>query len=1270
MLPLRGGLSHPPQSESVASGPGLQLKLSVFQPTFSGEDFLICSEDFPENVLVPGHLLEIFQHDEESGQDTRIVLQLKKCNICDPAAAAAKKLNKQIFYVEKSIAESFRFQNFKDVHVAQVTQMKHVQLDSMELIFRDQYLSRSDMFRLRSSLKGACVYQNKKVELAAGSGRLGVVSEMWNQGTTVSCGLITEDTIIVFRSPTAMVYLFIQVSSEMFDFDLKKSSTVYEKAVDGFLKEMFNLWHRKNASHEVTIVLFSRCFYEAKSLDEFPEPMRDCLRQGYNGRFYEDFYKVVEQNERYDDWNPVVIKLLKLIRNYGSEILEYHAHLGESVPKGKISNAEMGNFLEILNMSLNTFENHYLNRNLDRTGQQSIVITPGVGLFEVDFELAQVTKQRIIDSGVGSDLICLGQQPLHAVPLLKFTNPRSDPYNMPHWINLSFYSEKKTTGFQSRIRPPPSLRNLPGTARLPYLKSPFSVETIFTPLFMKQYDERVDENETETDEDPLAKISKSEVLENAKMNTPFNHQTIKRLLLRPSRVLVNPFDPTQTKVHITSNRRRWTHIFPKAAPAREIAVKDEAEVTPATIVEETLDSSDALTGQPLSEANNWEEMRNAGVDWKSLTVPASLPLTTDYLPKKVDLDNNYLITEYEIRPEAFISGYKSGNQLSIRCEDIFHELVAQRLAQGFQQIMTWAENFPKAKSPHDIWLSIGRIYHHLTVEDVGSKQKVVIKCFRPNKSINRSNIHYQYRFQAPDNDKYEMSWVEFKTEKLEIFNWNHMDHYVCTKGEGDYSLNENLKFWRFRMLLVPISHFTKSTKSIMEKFSFGDCYLPLPKDSSSRVEGIFRMVDSCFNKLKRQPIPKTETDFEPISLPRDKMRLDILEQIKSGNFPVIVKTSSMLPNVTFLSYDAVNWSLKRYAGLKEKSQAIALFQEMIDQGMIGHASGDTRRAFHFGYVMYSVRDEEFNKVFARRVDVDAYYRRWMEIELTAMDLPKPSPPKSKAEFRYTYLNLTNTKQNNSHHEWGHLMYETQLDGDSAFEMTMQWTVASGLAIADLLLNTARKAFSHNLALFPLPRDAFALPITLNSDPVRGPIFIQLNTNSLSDFKEVLDENRLFQLRERIAERFGFIRCPSTSTSDHRQKILFSTDHQYIHCTGNMSLLIPRSLSMTEKASGIQGMSSGSSKKSPHYDHSGTGFLWSWNFMISRRWKQVFVSMGATGDIPFMDHMLADFRCLCQNKDGRLDPVFKELFYPEPEIDETHRAEVTNGTPESDSTATS
>lgn len=83
--------------------------------------------------------------------------------------------------------------------------MKHVQLDSMELIFRDQYLSRSDMFRLRSSLRGACVYQNKKVELSAGSGRVGIVSEMWNQ-VREPFGIQTSHGLNSFQSLTLVRY--------------------------------------------------------------------------------------------------------------------------------------------------------------------------------------------------------------------------------------------------------------------------------------------------------------------------------------------------------------------------------------------------------------------------------------------------------------------------------------------------------------------------------------------------------------------------------------------------------------------------------------------------------------------------------------------------------------------------------------------------------------------------------------------------------------------------------------------------------------------------------------------------------------------------------------------------------------------------------------------------------------------------------------------------------------------------------------------------------
>lgn len=69
----------------------------------------------------------------------------------------------------------------------------------------------------------------------------------------------------------------------------------------------------------------------------------------------------------------------------------------------------------------------------------SVVITPGAGVFEVNRGLANITRQRVLDNGIGSDLVCLGEQPLFAVPLFKFNKTNSntpEDYQIPHWINL------------------------------------------------------------------------------------------------------------------------------------------------------------------------------------------------------------------------------------------------------------------------------------------------------------------------------------------------------------------------------------------------------------------------------------------------------------------------------------------------------------------------------------------------------------------------------------------------------------------------------------------------------------------------------------------------------------------------------------------------------------------------------------------------------------------------------------------------------------------
>lgn len=139
-------------------------------------------------------------------------------------------------------------------------------------------------------------------------------------------------------------------------------------------------------------------------------------------------FRVAVQNERYDEWNNILVELKRLFNQYIQTVLNYHAKPGVKIPEVYNSTAAQGNFLEVLNMSLNgkiltmtyvqkgcflfrrqikrcviwnsVFERHYIDRSLDRTGQLSVVITPGVGVFEVDRELANVTKQRIIDSGM------------------------------------------------------------------------------------------------------------------------------------------------------------------------------------------------------------------------------------------------------------------------------------------------------------------------------------------------------------------------------------------------------------------------------------------------------------------------------------------------------------------------------------------------------------------------------------------------------------------------------------------------------------------------------------------------------------------------------------------------------------------------------------------------------------------------------------------------------------------------------------------------------
>lgn len=69
--------------------------------------------------------------------------------------------------------------------------------------------------------------------------------------------------------------------------------------------------------------------------------------------FFNFLHRVAVQNERYEDWSNVLLQLRRLFTDYQKIVLQYHERPNMEIPTAINSTAAQGNFLEVLNMSLN-----------------------------------------------------------------------------------------------------------------------------------------------------------------------------------------------------------------------------------------------------------------------------------------------------------------------------------------------------------------------------------------------------------------------------------------------------------------------------------------------------------------------------------------------------------------------------------------------------------------------------------------------------------------------------------------------------------------------------------------------------------------------------------------------------------------------------------------------------------------------------------------------------------------------------------------------------
>ncbi|EEP75849.1 predicted protein [Uncinocarpus reesii 1704] len=467
----RPGSSH----HSPRSPAKLACTLWVHDETFSREEVLCNLQALPDFGLKVGFLVEVspapedhsqassrYFHDEAGymgprwgtgsaskpvyGADGRVRQQKISGKFLFivkpfPPEIKARHPNLQIS-VANHVANAFGFKNRTQVHLT-VKNAAQCAASHVEFVFRDQFLLRSDMWRLTSSeLVNRPMYKGQKI-LFMGSIKASVKS-VYCGGKKAMSAYFSPKTIPIFRSESARFVLFIQMSKEMWDFDSEGTGDImFSRVINSMLPEVFKRWANIDAHHLVTIVLFTRVQYDSAT----PAPGPASLSGSFLNRGpdestprTQDFYRVVVNDMPSGQWTKILDSIKKEFRTFLRDVsipppyFPETSIAAEDIPRftdecppkisGRPTSALRGNILEAIHVASSYLAFEHIGRDLVRTGTSIVIITPGTGVFEVPFNILSLTSDVLTSRAIGIDLICLSPMPLHSVPLFKYKLPR------------------------------------------------------------------------------------------------------------------------------------------------------------------------------------------------------------------------------------------------------------------------------------------------------------------------------------------------------------------------------------------------------------------------------------------------------------------------------------------------------------------------------------------------------------------------------------------------------------------------------------------------------------------------------------------------------------------------------------------------------------------------------------------------------------------------------------------------------------------------------
>ncbi len=292
--------------------------LNIHDAVLSKEDILVDMAVFASRVVNPDDLMRIrgihgSSHNQFSHEgafklldtDGRRLYNLEEDNkhSNDTYLFRVKPMPSEMISKHPNLQISVSSQTAAAFHLTKGSQVVLTPTDKatyaashVEIIFRDQYLARADMWRLvNSELADKCLYRGQRI-VFQGNIKASVRSVYIN-GNKAPSAHFNPSTKPIFRSESARYVLFVQMSKEMWDFDAEGTGEImFDKVINGFLPDLFKRWEAIQAKHLLSIILFSRMVYDTSSEDK--EISRSTLRrpsfdEDSSPVNTKDFYRVV-----------------------------------------------------------------------------------------------------------------------------------------------------------------------------------------------------------------------------------------------------------------------------------------------------------------------------------------------------------------------------------------------------------------------------------------------------------------------------------------------------------------------------------------------------------------------------------------------------------------------------------------------------------------------------------------------------------------------------------------------------------------------------------------------------------------------------------------------------------------------------------------------------------------------------------------------------------------------------------------------------------------